>query len=383
MLGGPRGLPPSSPMMPRVCLRVVTQEEGKRAGPPLCPSFSARVTDSPALLLPLSPPRPLSASSAGCGDVALSRASQLWGICVLITSLPSFLSLTAFFSPAVAMSETLALRGVLKGHENWVTSIATPLDNSDILLSSSRDKSVILWTLTREDAGAEGNYGYPRRSLRGHSHFVQDVVISSDGQARVFSPRFRLCSPCATHRTRLCTQLICSSPAEGQSRGWRQSALCRAPEGRGVLQSGRAHAASWGRASCRFASTRNARRGSAMGKALCWRSARLFFQSRSSGIDTQTAHGVSGRDELACLIRLHIFFFFSPPPQFCLSGSWDGTLRLWDLNTGTTTRRFVGHTKDVLSVAFSVDNRQARRSSRIIHSCLHIRSVALRRPPAS
>ena len=45
--------------------------------------------------------------------------------------------------------------------------------------------------------------------------------------------------------------------------------------------------------------------------------------------------------------------------QFALSGSWDGTLRLWDLNTGTTTRRFIGHTKDVLSVAFSVDNRQA------------------------
>nr|KAF6349888.1 receptor for activated C kinase 1 [Myotis myotis] len=33
--------------------------------------------------------------------------------------------------------------------------------------------------------------------------------------------------------------------------------------------------------------------------------------------------------------------------QFALSGSWDGTLRLWDLTTGTTTRRFVGHTKDV------------------------------------
>ncbi len=46
--------------------------------------------------------------------------------------------------------------------------------------------------------------------------------------------------------------------------------------------------------------------------------------------------------------------------QFCLTGSWDGTLRLWDLNTGATTRRFVGHTKDVLSVAFSVDNRQVR-----------------------
>lgn len=46
--------------------------------------------------------------------------------------------------------------------------------------------------------------------------------------------------------------------------------------------------------------------------------------------------------------------------QFALSGSWDGTLRLWDLTTGNTTRRFVGHTKDVLSVAFSVDNRQVR-----------------------
>ena len=37
---------------------------------------------------------------------------------------------------------------------------------------------MILWTLTRE----EGTYGFPRRSMHGHSHFVQDVVISSDGQ---------------------------------------------------------------------------------------------------------------------------------------------------------------------------------------------------------
>jgi len=50
--------------------------------------------------------------------------------------------------------------------------------------------------------------------------------------------------------------------------------------------------------------------------------------------------------------------------QFALSGSWDGTLRLWDLNYGTTTRRFVGHSKDVLSVAFSADNRQIVSGSR-------------------
>ena len=43
---------------------------------------------------------------------------------------------------------------------------------------------------------------------------------------------------------------------------------------------------------------------------------------------------------------------------FALSGSWDGTLRLWNIETGVTSRQFNDHKKDVLSVAFSRDNRQ-------------------------
>merc|ERR1711988_1152515 len=130
-------------------------------------------------------------------------------------------------STMTSEQNNFAMRGTLEGHSNWVTAIATTNENPDMILSASRDKTVMVWQLTRED----GNYGYPKKALRGHGHFVEDVVISSDG-------------------------------------------------------------------------------------------------------------------------------------QFALSGSWDGTLRLWDLNSGNTTRRFVGHTKDVLSVAFSADNRQIVSGSR-------------------
>lgn len=43
--------------------------------------------------------------------------------------------------------------------------------------------------------------------------------------------------------------------------------------------------------------------------------------------------------------------------QFCLSASWDRTLRLWDLGTGDCTKKFHAHTNDVLSCSFSPDNR--------------------------
>ncbi|KAK3942921.1 guanine nucleotide-binding protein beta subunit-like protein [Diplogelasinospora grovesii] len=125
------------------------------------------------------------------------------------------------------MAEQLILKGTLEGHNGWVTSLATSMENPNMLLSGSRDKTLIIWNLTRD----ESQYGYPKRSLHGHSHIVSDCVISSDG-------------------------------------------------------------------------------------------------------------------------------------AYALSASWDKTLRLWELASGTTTRRFVGHTNDVLSVSFSADNRQIVSGSR-------------------
>merc|ERR1719218_590168 len=72
---------------------------------------------------------------------------------------------------------------------------------------------------------------------------------------------------------------------------------------------------------------------------------------RETPTDMLSVHFVDTTTSFPMLLSL-------PMDSSCLSGSWDGTLRLWEINSGKTTRRFVGHSKDVLSVAFSVDNRQ-------------------------
>lgn len=127
-----------------------------------------------------------------------------------------------------APTEHLTLRGELRGHRGWVTSLATSIEAPDMLVSASRDKTLIKWNITRDSVES---FGIPQRRLKGHGHYVEDVSISSDG-------------------------------------------------------------------------------------------------------------------------------------KYALSGSWDGTLRLWNLDNGETTCRFVGHKKDVLSVSFSADNRQIVSGSR-------------------
>ncbi len=71
--------------------------------------------------------------------------------------------------------------GTLVGHNGWVTSIAfTPNTNEDtmnMLVSCSRDKTLLKWDLTRQQGE---DYGHPRLLMRGHSNFVQVRCMRGD-----------------------------------------------------------------------------------------------------------------------------------------------------------------------------------------------------------
>ena len=70
----------------------------------------------------------------------------------------------------------LNLSGSLTGHSNWVTYIATTSEDPHLVLSSSHDTSVLVWTITHA-CSSDDLYSYACRALCGHSHFVSGVVI--------------------------------------------------------------------------------------------------------------------------------------------------------------------------------------------------------------
>lgn len=89
-----------------------------------------------------------------------------------------------------------------------------------MLLSASRDKTLIVWNLTRD----ETSYGYPKRSLHGHSHIVSDCVsgaiarelnFQSLGTSKLTDVSFTRLSPptaptpCRPPGTRLCVSGNC------------------------------------------------------------------------------------------------------------------------------------------------------------------------------
>merc|ERR1719367_2716561 len=79
-------------------------------------------------------------------------------------------------------------------------------------------------------------------------------------------------------------------------------------------------------------------------------------------LDQDTEQNVTGKVKKRLVGHHHIVqdLDLSSDGQYALSASWDKSIRLWHLESGRTTKKFLdkGHSKDVLSVVFSADNRQ-------------------------
>lgn len=77
----------------------------------------------------------------------------------------------------MAGKDELTLSATLEGHTGWVTQIAISQPYPNVILTSSRDKTLILWKLNEDNTA-----GSPEKRFHGHSHFITDVVVSIDGQ---------------------------------------------------------------------------------------------------------------------------------------------------------------------------------------------------------
>jgi guanine nucleotide-binding protein subunit beta-2-like 1 protein len=217
-------------------------------------------------------------------------------------------------------------RGILSGHDGWVTAIATTAENNDMILSASRDKKVVVWTLTREEV----NYGYARRALSGHSHFVEDVVISTDGQ-------FAL--SCSWDRTLRLWDLNAGTTTR-RFVDHKNDVLSVAfsADNRQIVSGSRDHSIKlWNTLGhCKYTITESGHNG--------WVSCVRFSPN------TQTPLIVSGGwdnmvkvwDLTTCKLKTDLpghtaninAVTVSPDGSLCASGGKDGTAMLWDLNEG-------------------------------------------------
>jgi WD40 repeat protein len=249
------------------------------------------------------------------------KTARLWNVdcgqCLSVFEHPNFLLLSSVaFSPDAQMLAsackdqivrlwdiaTERCIKVLKGHTNWISSVAyAPAAENpqrQTLVSSSPDETIRFW---------ETDTGRSLKTLQGHTNWIFSLAIAPNGRlisghkdhtVKLWDSVTRQCIKVLKSHTDLIWSVACS------------------PNGY-ILAS-----------------------GSHDHKVMLW------------NMDTGKCLNVlQGHTNMVFSVA------FSPDGQTLASGSWDQTIILWDVSRGRCLKTLTGHTLWVLSVAFSLDGK--------------------------
>jgi WD40 repeat protein/predicted ATPase/DNA-binding SARP family transcriptional activator len=208
---------------------------------------------------------------------------------------------------------------VLRAHIYGPNSVAFNPNGTQVA-SGSADRLVRLWPITPNGTQPDPPPRY--HLLRGHTHYVRAVA---------FSPSGALIASCShDHTVRLWDSQTCKEfhTLSGHTRHLLALAFAPTANGATLLASGGAD-----------------------------RTIRLWSVSEKQPTERPRQRVLTGHeDEVFCLT-------FDPTGAILVSGSMDGSVRVWQVAAGVTQHRLLGHTAPVTSVSISPDGSTLATSS--------------------
>jgi guanine nucleotide-binding protein subunit beta-2-like 1 protein len=226
----------------------------------------------------------------------------------------------------------LVYLGKMTGHRDWVTSLVCPqtTDSSVLVVSGSRDNSVVSWAPNSSRTYIDDAYAVPVRRLEGHSGFVQDVALTNNAEYALS----------ASWDRSLRLWNLKTGACFGKFLGHTKDVLATAfsPDNRHILSGGRDNKLKiWNvKGECVYTLDKDCHTD--------WVSCVRFSPAVQSPVivsggwdnvvkvwslsDFRCLHTLKGHTGYITTVTV------SPDGSLCASGGKDGVAKLWDLNRG-------------------------------------------------
>ena len=227
---------------------------------------------------------------------------------------------------------SLVYMGKMSAHRGWVTSLTCPqtTDSSVMVVSGSRDNSVVSWTSNAQRTSIEDEFGIPARRLEGHTGFVQDVALTNNAEYALS----------ASWDKSLRLWNLKTGACFGKFLGHSKDVLATAfsPDNRHILSGGRDNKLKiWNvKGECVYTLEKDCHTD--------WVSCVRFSPAVQSPVivsggwdnvvkvwslsDFRCMHTLKGHTGYITTVTV------SPDGSLCASGGKDGVAKLWDLNRG-------------------------------------------------